>query len=389
MTTPAPPTQQAQGGSKQAQAQQAPFRSGTQRTLSSDGYVNSTQPASGTTDLPDYTPSPNNYLSGLWIHANAPASGNVVSGVTFAGDGPLNFLSSLTFQDSNEKPIVGPFDSYTLADVNKFGGYQNLGDPRASSQYEAVSGNGSTAGTFQCFLYVPVQAVNRDGLGSLQNQSSSSTFTLKMTLNSSGNIYTTAPTTVPTVTIKIYEDGWWKGNKAGAATTPPKAGSTQYWTRGSYNALSGSEQFQVSQGLGYPIRMYMLIDYNTSSSPNTRANGDSDFPDPFQVIYKGTSYWQVGKIFWKDQMSRWYGYYSTTADSANGLENGVFIIPFHLSFTNAPGDELPMAYLGTNQGDYNQFVGSWTNTDKLYVVANYMAFVGAQPSGGGGGTASS
>jgi len=375
--TQAPPQQ---GGSKQAPAQLAPFRSGTQRTLSQDGYVNSTQPGASATLLPDYNPSPNNYLAGLWIYVSAPASGNSAT-VVFAGDGPLNVFSTVVFQDANQKPIVGPFDSYTLADVNKFGGYQNLGDPRASSQYQAITGSGSTAGTFQFVLYVPVQAVNRDGLGSLQNQSSSSTFTLQLTLNTSGNIYSTAPSTVPTVTTKIYEDGWWKSNKAGASSTPPKAGSTQYWTRGTYNSLSGSEQFQVSQGLGYPVRMYMLLDYNTASSPNTRANGDSDFPDPFQVIFKGTSYWNVGKVFWKDQMSRWYGYYSTTADSANGLENGVFIIPFHLSFTNVPGDELPHAYLSTNQGDLNQFIGTWSNTDKLYVVANYVAFVGAQPTG--------
>jgi len=380
MTTPqAPP----KGGNAQAAPALAPFRSGTQRTLSSDGYSTTCQPGASTTDLADYTPSPNNYLSGLWITATAAASANTKT-VAFAGDGPLNFFSAVTFQDSNEKPIVGPFDSYTLAVINKFGGYQANGDPRASTQYVATAGSGSTGGSFTITWYVPIQAINRDGLGSLQNQSSASTFTLKLTVNTSAAIYTTAPTTVPTATIKVYEDGWWKGNKAGASPTPPKAGTTQYWTRGSYNALSGSEQFQVSQGLGYPIRMYILIDYNTSSSPNTRANGDSDFPDPFQWIFKGTSFWNVGKTFWKDQMSRWYGLTSTTADTAGGLENGVFIVPFNMSFEKSPGAELPFAYLSTNQGDYSQIVGSWSNTDKLYVVANYMAFVGAQPTGASG-----
>lgn len=380
-TPPAPP----KGGSGQTAPSLAPFRSGTQRTLSSDGYVNTCQPGASTTDQPDYTPSPNNQLSGIWITAAATASGNSAT-VAFAGDGPLNFFSSVTFQDSNEKPVVGPFDSYVLAVVNKFGGYQSNGDPRASSQYLATTGSGGSGGSFQVTWYVPIQAINRDGLGSLQNQSSASTFTLKLTVNTSAAIYSTAPTTVPTATIKVYEDGWWKGNKAGASTTPPKAGTTQYWTRGSYNALSGSEQFQISQGLGYPIRMYLLIDYNTSSSPSTRANGDADFPDPFQWIFKGTSFWNVSKLMWKDQMSRWYGLTSTTADTSGGLENGVYVMPFNMSFEKSPGAELPFAYLSTNQGDYNQVVGSWTNTDKLYVVANYMAFVGAQPTGAGAGS---
>src|SRR5580658_4483531 len=109
MTTPqAPP----KGGSaQQTQAQLAPFRSGTQRTLSSDGYTVTCQPGSSTTDLADYTPSPNNQLSGIWIYATATASGNSAT-VAFAGDGPLNFFSAVTFQDANEKPIIGPFDSY-------------------------------------------------------------------------------------------------------------------------------------------------------------------------------------------------------------------------------------------------------------------------------------
>jgi hypothetical protein len=380
MTTPAAPVK---SGSAKTPAPLAPFRSGTQRTLSSDGYSVTATPGASTTDLADYTPSPNNYLSGLWITATATASANSAT-VVYAGDGPLNFFSSVTFQDANEKPIVGPFDSYTLACINKFGGYQRNGDPRASSQYVAKASSATDSGSFTITWYLPIQAVNRDALGSLQNQSSASTFTLKLTVNTSAAIYSTAPSTVPTATVKVYEDGWWKSSKAGASTTPPKAGSTQYWTRGSYNALSGSEQFQVSQGLGYPIRMYLLIDYNTSSSPNTRANGDADFPDPFQIIYKGTSFWNVGKTLWKDQMSRWYGLTSATADAAGGLENGVYVLPFNQSFGLDVGAELPMSYLSTNQGDLNQFIGSWSNTDKLYVVCNYMAFVGAAPTGANG-----
>jgi hypothetical protein len=379
MTTPTQPAAPAQGkGGAQAPAQLAPFRSGTQRTLSTDGYTNSTTPGASSTDLPDYEPSPNNYLRGVWIESKATASGNAAT-VAFQGDGPFCTYSSITFQDANEKPIVGPFDGYTLMLVNKFGGYQNLGDPRASSQYLATTGSGASGGSFYFVLYVPLEAINRDGLGALQNQSSASTFTLKLTLAASSAIYSTAPTTVPAVVTKVYEDGWWKSNKAGASSTPPSAGTTQYWTRGSYNALSGSEQFQVSQGLGYPIRSYLLVNYDTGN--NTRATGDTDFPDPFQMIFKGTSEWQVGKSFWKDQMSRWYSYFSTTADAANGLENGVFVLPYHISFGNEPGDELPHAYKGTNQGDLNQFIGNWTGNSKLFVVANYMAFVGAPPAG--------
>jgi hypothetical protein len=376
MTTPAAPA--AAKGGAQAPAQLAPFRSGTQRTLSSDGYTNSTVPGTSAIDLPDYQPSPNNYIRGIWIQATCLTAANAAA-VAFSESMPLGVYSSISFQDSNEKPLVGPFDSYTLGLISKFGGYQRQGDPRASSQYTVTTGTGSAGGSFSLVHYVPIEAINRDGMGSLQNQSSASTFTLKLTLAASSAIYSTAPTTLAAVTTKIYEDGWWKSNKAGASSVPPNAGTTQYWTRGSYNALSGSEQFQVSQGLGYPIRTYLLV--NTDTSAGTRAAGDADFPDPLQVVFKGTSYWNVSKNLWKDQMSRWYGLTSTTPDTANGLENGVFVLPFHISFSLTPGDELPHGYLGTNQGDLHQFIGNWNGNSKLYVVANYMAFVGAPPAG--------
>ena len=363
-----------QSGQAQAPVALAPFRTGTQRTLSSDGYTNSTTPGGSAVDIPDYTPSPNNFLRGLWIQSQCTTSANAAT-VVFAGDGPFNVYSSITFQDANSKPIVGPFDGYTLMVVNKFGGYHNNPDPRASAIYSAVAGSGSTGGSFNFVLYVPVEVVSR-GFGSLQNQSSDSTFTLKMTINTSANVYGTAPTTLAPVVTKVFEDGWWKGNVAGSSPTPPASGSTQYWTRGTYNALNGAQQVQISQGLGYPIRGLMFINYDVSA--NTRAAGQTDFPDPIQLVYKGTSYWNVSKNVWDDQMSRAFGYFQTTFDTANGLENGVFVHFNYMSdLDKAPGNEAGLGYLNTNQGDLHQLIGSFNGNSKLFVVANYVATVGS------------
>jgi hypothetical protein len=376
MSTPTAPPQAKPGAQAPALAR---FRSGTQRTLSSDGYVNSTVPGAAAQDLPVYNPSSNNYLRGLWIQTKCTTAANAAT-VVFGGDMPLGAYSTIVFQDANEKPIVGPFDSYTLAMVSKFGGYQNLGDPRASAQFVATAGSGGSGGSFQEVLYIPIEINLRDGFGALQNQSSASTFQLKLTLAASTAIYTTPPTTLAAVQTTIYEDGWWKGNTAGASATPPQAGSTQYWTRGTYNGINGSQQFQVSQGLGYPVRMYMLLNYDVGTG--ARAAGDTDFPDPFQLIFKGTSEWNVSKLMWKDQMSRWYFYNNATADTALGLENGVYVLPYHLTFDLAPGAELADGYKRTNQGDLNQFVAAWNGNSKLFVVANYVAFApGAAPGG--------
>jgi hypothetical protein len=143
-------------------------------------------------------------------------------------------------------------------------------------------------------------------------------------------------------------------------------------TRGSYQALNGSTQVQLTQGLGYPVRCYIGINYGVSAL--TRAAGDGFFPSPCQFLFKGTSMWNITTSIWKDQMSRTFNLSSTTADSANGLENGVYVLPFHTAdFTNGAGAELRNSYLGTQQGDQFQLIGTYSGNSNFYWLANYVA----------------
>lgn len=360
---------------QQAPTPSAPFRAGTFRTLSSDGYQVSQVPGATAVQLTPYTPSPNAYIRGIWIQAVMTTSGNAAT-VTFAGDGPFIAYQSITFQDANEKPILGPFDGYTLMLVNKFGGYQYNDDPRASAIYSATAGSGATGGSFTFVLYVPLEIVSRDALGALQNKSSSSSFQLLLTVNTNASIYGVAPTSAGTLVTTCFEDGWVQPKPQDLAGTPltgapPQLGTTQYWTRGSYNGLNGSQQIQLTQGLGYPVRNFLAVNYDTSNS--TRATGDTDFPTTAQFIYKGTSMWNVSKTLWKNDMSRQFGLYATTADSANGLENGVYVLPFDSDFGLQDGAELRNGYLPTQQGDQFQVIASWNGNSTLFWVANYIA----------------
>lgn len=152
---------------------------------------------------------------------------------------------------------------------------------------------------------------------------------------------------------------------------PPQLGTTQYWTAGTYNALNGSQQVQLTQGLGYPVRNFLAVNYDVSNS--TRATGDIDFPTATSFIFRGTTFWNVTKTIWKDQMSRQYGFYSTTADSANGLENGVYALWFDGDFGLQDGAELRNAYLPTQQGDQFQLVATFNGNSNLQWLANYVA----------------
>lgn len=373
----APPAAAGASGSQgqQAPPPAAPFRAGTFRTLSSDGYSISQTPGATAVQLLPYTPSANAYLRGIWIQSTVTTSGNAAT-VAFQPDAPAIAYQSVLFQDANQKPIVGPFDGYTLLVVNKFGGYFNLSDPRANAVFSATTGSGGTGGSWVMVLYVPLEVVNRDTLGALQNKSSSSSFQLILTINTSANIYSTAPTALAPIVTTCFEDGWVQPKPVDLSGTPlsqapPQLGTTQYWTRGTYNALNGSQQVQLTQGLGYPVRSFIAVNYDVSAS--TRSAGDTDFPTNTQFIFKGTSFWNISKTLWKSELSRIYGFFATTADTANGLENGVYVLPFHTDFDLGPGAELRNAYLGTQQGDQFQIIATFNGNSQLFWVANYVA----------------
>jgi hypothetical protein len=365
-------------GSAPAQNQappQRPFRAGTIRTLVQDGYQQSVTLSTSTQTLLQYTPTPNAYLRGLWLQTVCTAAGNSAT-VAFNGDSPWIVFQSVTFADANQKPIVGPLNGYQLMVANKYGGYQYNDDPRASAVYSTTTGSGASGGSFTFILYVPLEVDSRDTLGSLQNKSASSAFQLLLTANTLSAVYSTAPTAAPSVQVTVLEDGYLQPKPSDAvgnplAQAPPQLGSTQYWTLGTYNALNGSQQVQLSQGLGYPVRLFAAINYDVSNS--TRATGDTDFPTATSYIFRGTTFWNCTKTIWKDQMSRQAGFTSTTADSANGLENGVYTLFFNNDFGLQDGDELRNAYLQTQQGDQFQMVATFNGNSNLQWLANYVA----------------
>ncbi|MGB7281239.1 MAG: hypothetical protein WBE13_03165, partial [Candidatus Acidiferrum sp.] len=248
--------------------------------------------------------------------------------------------------------------------VNKFGGYQNLGDPRTSGAAYFTTGTGSTAGSWQFFLYIPLELVARDGIGSLVNKNAASPFQLVITVASGSSNYSSssaggciygavAPSTDSTVvTTTVLEDGWWQPRAADAqgnplSQSPPASGSTQYWLKSSYNMASGSNQVQLTGGLGYSIRNIMFENYGVSTV--TRANGETEWPDPCEILYKGTILRNWSKAFWNDSMARQYGFagngYGTAtailmdstavpevAPGLNVLEAGIKMLTFTSDF---------------------------------------------------------
>jgi hypothetical protein len=400
----------AKSNTQQQAPQPAPFRVGTQNIINQDGYVQTTTftTTSAAVQLPVYNPSANSFLRGIWIQSQGTVTGQSTNVVVFNADGPFAVYSTISFNDTQGKPII-LVDGYELMLINKFGGYHNLGDPRSSGAAYFTTGAGSTGGSWQFFLYIPLELVSRDGIGSLVNKNAASPFQLTITVANGSTAYSSssagnavygavAPSTnSTTVVTTCMEDGWWQPKAADSngqplSQNPPAPGTTQYWLKTTYNMAAGSNQVQLSGGLGYAIRNILFENYGVATVD--RASGQTQFPDPCELLYKGTIMLNIGKQFWLDKMSRAYalfgnGYSTATAplfDSTavptitpalNVLEAGVFVLPFNMDFDLVPGAELRRGYLVTQQGDQFQMIGSYTLACTLTELVNYVA----SPSG--------
>src|SRR5690242_17513885 len=114
----------------QAQAPLGPFRAGTQPTVLATGYVQTKTMTAATQDLPQWQIPPSNILRSIYLEVACVTAGNAAT-VAFQPDAPLNVFSTVNFADAGGTSIVGSFDSYTLAMVQKYGGYAANADPRA------------------------------------------------------------------------------------------------------------------------------------------------------------------------------------------------------------------------------------------------------------------
>jgi hypothetical protein len=386
----------AKQGAKQA-PKPRPFRIGVQSKDEIDYDVTVT----GTTtaqDLPVLSIPPAGFLRGLYILCDGLSGNTGTVSVTFKEDGPFVALSSVSLEDVNNQPIVGPFDGYDLYLVNKYGGYAFSNDPRAGASpvYYALSGAGTTAaspssaqgGAFNFVLRVPVELTQRDGIGSLPNKSGTSMFKLRLRVNTTANLYGTAPGSAWTLRTRVQQVNWWdppstdlKGRAL--AQDPPAVQTTQYWTKSSFTVSAGQTR-QPLQRVGFLIRNLIFVLRDTG--PTRSGSGDSAFPDPFTLQFEAIAMIVRARALWLRLIAERYGYdveevASGAAITAgvpvagvNSRDKGVYPEAFNLDFGLAPGAETRMGYLPTSSASRLEVQGSFgTGAGTLSVLTNDVA----------------
>jgi hypothetical protein len=292
---------------------------------------------------------------------------------------PFNVLKNVALTEPNGATICAVNSGYSLYLINKYGGYRGYNDPKASPVYSATN---TTAPGFSFVVRIPVELSARDALGSLPNQNSAATFKVRLTLAKIADVFAGALTTAPTVRVRAFLEAWDQPEAATAGATnqitPPAMNTTQFWTEQTFNPGAGNANVRLTR-VGNYLRNLILVNQRTGG---TRANGDTDFPDPLTLYLDTRPLDIVERNNFKHQIYERYGYGGSVgatvpaAESANGLDNGVFPYDFMHEFDGTAGHENRDLWLPTLGSTRLELQGSWANAGTLTVLTNDVAIAG-------------
>lgn len=350
------PVKPGQAKPAQQQAAARPFRVGVQTTDEIDYDVQQLLDTS-THDQPVLSIPAAGFLQDLYILVTTPTP--AVGAATLNEDFPFNVLDTVSFEDVNNAPIVGPITGWDLYVINKYGGYTFSDDPRLSPVYNCPA----TGLSIQFVLRVPVELVKRDALGALPNKSGSAQFKLRLRVAATGVIYSAPPaTSQATIRIRVEQADWWEPDPTDLkgrpqSQNPPAVQTTQYWSKVDYTVAVGSLR-QKFDRVGYLIRNLVVVLRDTGGTTTRRSNGEGAFPDPFLLRVEANTLITRLKLLWQQRMYN-NGYHegvgATIADNYTGAaplasskDNGVYVEPFCLDFAHKPGWETRRGYLATS-----------------------------------------
>ena len=380
MTAPtqAPPKGAAQGNAPVARPY--PFPVGVYESGVQDYDISLTQLATPV-QFPLWNISPTGWMRGLWFDFTMTTAANAAT-VVFNADptaGGFSGIQKVILYDLGGEVVLS-LAAYEWLITNKFGGYFEVGDPRADITFSQTAGAGGTGGSFHVILYLPLEAVARDGLGVVQNESKPG-WKVEVWMDSSAQTYSTPPTTLGSLRLRAFVDSYTEPAAAAPngrpfAQTPPLPGTLQYWKSESQTLPTGNAKYDLTNGIGFPIRN--IIYYVRDGGNATRATADPNWPDPATLLLGNINYFTRSKNLWLSKMSKSYGLAGLNAtfpavDTAQGRENGVFPVWFTQDFGSNPGQELRFKYLDTQVNSLVRLTGIFGGTTTFFALVNWLA----------------
>lgn len=232
------------------------------------------------------------YHARLRVRVAASGGANSTSGNTTAvtADAPFNAVQFLQFKDAFSTTLLSGDGYSILYQVPKWsGGYGllNAADIKNMPTYSApaLSTTSSGTGNFTFATAIPLEFTKAYGL--IAGANASIVPNLQVQLAPSATVYSTAPTTLPTVEVDVDTDMYFLPQ--GVDIAPPGLGTTRQWVvQQCYPSIGGSSQAIVNiPKLGGFVDTIIFI---LRDSNNARQDA---YPSRLQLIIDGTVYWDT------------------------------------------------------------------------------------------------
>lgn len=301
-------------------------------------------------DIPAY-----GYLRHLVLTITATGG----TGGTIAADGPWNIIQSVALRDVNGANIIGPIDGYALYVANVAGGYAFNNNPANLPSFVGTAPNP----VFQ--IRIPLEISARDALGALANQNSAANYKLDLSINSTANAYSVAPSPLPTYTIQGWVEAWTVPTASNSrnepqAQVPPLLGTGQFWSASTSSVLLGSNTLGVRR-VGNLIRNIVLIARTAAG-----ARSDTVLLDPIQFLWDGNQIHNASVAYFKNlAFEHMAGPFTFPA--------GVLIFPFSHGLIGRMGNETPDLWMPSSQSSRMEFSGSAAAAGSMQFVVNEIA----------------
>ena len=304
------------------------------------------------------------YLAAIRLEVTGTWSGGG-AGTAFNADAPFNGISSIGVRDASGTPLITPMTGYQLYLINKYGGQVYTGqsaDPKSAYGYAATGG--TATGTFKFFLSLPFQFDHETGLGAIPALASNRSYIVDITAAPIATIFgaTNTPTGA-TLNIIGYSEYWTQpaaANSVGQAQQPQPQGlgTLGRWLFEGISVTAGTKSLK-SNNVGGTLRNHILV-LRTGAGVRT----DADWPALFQLYVDNEPQNYLTSTYFADAMARQFNFTSLTKDTANGLDTGVYVLPYH-------------AWLGSIGGDTNNSRGQLLNTNSATLLQFYGSAFGA------------
>ena len=320
MTTPAVAQRPAQG---QAPAPSLPFVIAS-RKMTRFSFT------TGTTTLQAAAPTPLSPVQipavGYLSHINLEVTVTGVGGTTpaFTADAPFNALQSVEFKTASGNDIIAPVTGYQLYLCDKWGAQFTEApfcDNRVGRQYSAV------APSAHFFLQIPLELDVEAAFGSIPALASNRSYQLALILAAVSTLVSGAPGVTVTINGTAY---YWseppQQTQSGVIqqTAPNGLGSLSQWQI-EMPPVTPGDKYIKSNNVGNVLRTLIFCLRNAAGARIDAAG----WPGVCELYLDNEPIMYLTANEWEDLMCKWFQFGAATKDVAQGLDTGVYVIPFH------------------------------------------------------------